>query len=194
MRLTDYSKKLGVSYKTAWRLFHNGHIPGAYQLPTGTIIVPEAEQSHIGNDTPPTVAVYGRVSSSQNKDNLDSQCERLVQYCTARGYHIARVVKEIGSGVNDQRKKFLSLLEDTDVQIIVVEHRDRATRFGFNYIQSMLNLAGRRIEVVNAAENDKDEHMQDLIAIITSFIARYYGRRRARRKTEKIIEAMSRDD
>lgn len=192
MKLSDYAKKLGLSYKTAWRLFHKGHIPGAYQLPTGTIIVPETEKASF--DTPLAVAIYSRVSSSQNKSNLDSQCKRLIQYCTARGYHIVRTVKETGSGVNDQRKQFLSLLKDNDVQVIVVEHRDRATRFGFNYIQTLLELANRRIEVINEAENDKDELMQDLIAIITSFVARYYGRRRSKRKTEKIIEALSKDD
>lgn len=192
MKLSDYSKKLGLTYKTTWRLFRNGHIPGAYQLPTGTIIVPEVEPAP--TDTPLAVAIYSRVSSSQNKSNLDSQCERLTQYCAARGYHVVRTVKEVGSGVNDQRKKFLSLLCDAQIRIIVVEHRDRATRFGFNYIQTMLEQSGRRIEVINEAENDKDELMQDLIAIITSFVARYYGRRRAKRKTEKIVGELSSDD
>jgi len=192
MRLKQYAEKLGISYKTAWRHFHAKQIPDAYQLPSGTIIVLEKKTSI--QISPPAVAIYCRVSSSQNKSNLDSQCDRMTQYCVARGYHIVRTVKEVGSGVNDQRKMFLSLLRDTDVQIVVVEHRDRATRFGFNYIQTLLELENRRIEVVNEAENDKDELMQDLIAIITSFVARYYGQRRSKRKTEKIIEELSRDD
>ena len=192
MKLSDYSKKLGLTYKTTWRLFHNGHIPGAYQLPTGTIIVPEVEP--VSMDTSPAAAIYSRVSSSRNRSNLDSQCERLTQYCAARGYRVVRTIKEVGSGVNDQRKRFLSLLKDGDVQVIVVEHRDRATRFGFNYIQALLGQQNRHIEVINEAENDKDELMQDLIAIITSFVARYYGQRRAKRKTEKIIEELSQND
>jgi len=192
MKLSDYSKKLGLTYKTVWRMFHAGNIPGAYQLPSGTIIVPNEDK--MPKDTPVTVAVYARVSSSQNKSNLNSQCERLLQYCAARGYHVGRVVKEIGSGVNDQRKRFLSLLADSDIDIIVVEHRDRATRFGFNYIQILLEQDHRSIEVINDVEDDKDELMQDLIAIITSFVARYYGRRRAVRKTEKLIKELRTSD
>lgn len=192
MKLSTYADGLGISYKTAWRLFRDGHIAGAYQLPTGTIIIPK-EEAPIPSASI-AAAIYGRVSSSQNKANLDSQCDRLAQYCAARGYHIVRTVKEVGSGVNDHRKGFLSLLQDSDVQVIVVEHRDRATRFGFNYIQTMLELSRRRIEVINEAENDKDELMQDLIAVVTSFVARFYGQRRAKRKTEKIIEELARDD
>jgi putative resolvase len=164
MKLSDYAEKLGVSYRTAWRMFHKGHIPGAYQLPSGTIIVPETKPAQV--DRPPSVAVYCQASSSQNKTNLDSQCKRLTQYGIAGGYRITRAVKEIGSGINDQRKRFLSLFGDVDVQIIVVEHQDRATRFGFNYIQTMLHQQNRRLEVVNEAENDKDELMQDLVSII----------------------------
>jgi len=192
MKLSAYAKKLGISYKTAWRLFQAGHIAGAYQLPTKTIIVPEEEDSP--PNMPVAAAIYCRVSSSQNKSNLDSQCDRLVQYCAARGYHVVRTVKEVGSGVNDHCKGFLSLLQDLDIQVIVVEHRDRATRFGFNYIMTMLELLNRRIEVINEAENDKDELMQDLIAIVTSFVARFYGQRRAGRKTEKIIKELSQND
>jgi len=192
MKLSKYGEQLGLTYKTTWRMFHNGHIPGAYQLPSGTIIVPDKTAKPI--DAPLSVAIYARVSSSQNKSNLNSQCDRLAQYCAARGYHVIRVVKEVGSGVNDKRKQFISLLTDGDIDLIVVEHRDRATRFGFNYIQSMLEESGRCIEVINDIENDKDELMHDLIAIITSFTARYYGRRRAARKTEKLIKELRESD
>jgi predicted site-specific integrase-resolvase len=79
------------------------------------------------------VAIYARVSSTENKSNLDSQAERLVAYCTAKGYQIAKVVEEIGSGVNDSRPKFLSLLADQSINLIVIETSDRGTRFGFRY-------------------------------------------------------------
>ena len=134
--------------------------------------------------------MYPRVSSSENRDNLETQVERMTQFATARGYKVIRVVKEVGSGINDGRKQFLSLLSDENVDVIVVEHRDRATRFGLAYIQTLLAGSGRRIEVANEAENDREELMQDLIAIITSFIARYDDRRRAKRKTEKLIEEL----
>ena len=122
-----------------------------------------------------------------NKRNLDAQAERLTAYCAARGYKVAKVVKEVGSGVNDRRKKFTELLADKEITLIVVEHRDRATRFGFHYLETLLENEGRRIEVINESAGDKDELMQDLIAVITSFTTRYYGQRRAKRKTELII-------
>ncbi len=192
MRLRAYADRLGITYKAAWNHFKKGLIPGAYQIATGTIIVPDdffddPEQQESG------VAIYARVSSSENKKNLDTQAERLSAYCAARGYKIVCVVKEVGSGANDKRKKFLALLASDGIDVIVVEHRDRATRFGLAYIQTLLARDGRKIEVINKVENDKDELMQDLISVITSFVARYYGQRRGKRKTERIIGELQDD-
>jgi predicted site-specific integrase-resolvase len=189
MKLSDYAKSLGISYRAAWNHYKDGKIPGAYQLASGTIIVPEAEQPK-GDKK---VAVYARVSSSENHSNLQSQVERVTTYCAAKGYRIEKVIKEVGSGVNDQRPKFQALLADKEISLIVVEHRDRATRFGFYYLRTLLENEGRRLEVINESEGDRDELMQDLIAIITSFVARYYGQRRAKRKTEKIIQELQHD-
>jgi predicted site-specific integrase-resolvase len=177
---------LGISYQTAWRLFKDGKL-NAYKLPTGTVIVREegaqgAEQS---------VSVYCRVSSSENKGNLESQKQRLLDYCAAKGYKVNRVVTEVGSGINDTRKQWLSLLQDRSIRIIVVEHKERFTRFGFTGYRTLLNNEGRDIEVVNEAENGKEDLMEDLVSIITSFCARLYGQRRCKRKTEKIIQELA---
>src|SRR5215469_12428135 len=108
MKLSAYAKKLGISYRTAHRLWKAGKLD-AYQLPTGTVIVQEQRNPlH-------KVAVYARVSSAEMKGNLDSQAERLVHYCEARGYQISQVVKEIASVVDDHRPKFLALLADTTI-------------------------------------------------------------------------------
>ena len=82
------------------------------------------------------------------------------------------MVKEIGSGVNDTRPKLLKLLTDPTVGQIVVEHKDRLTRFGFNYIEPLLALHGRKIEVINLAENGKEDLIQDFVSSVTSFCAR----------------------
>lgn len=66
------------------------------------------------------VAVYARVSSAENRPNLDSQAERLAAYCMAKGYQVSKVVKEVGSGVNDARPKFLALLEDTTLRRLLL--------------------------------------------------------------------------
>lgn len=183
MKLSDYAKKLGVSYKTAWRMWKRGEIK-ATQLPTGTIIVTTEEI------LPQGVAIYTRVSSAENKSNLDSQAERLKAYCIAKGYQIKYIVKEVGSGVNDNRKKLIELLLKDDYSLIICEHKDRLTRVGFNYLKVLLNKQGKDIEVVNLAEERKDDLMQDFVAIITSFCARLYSIRRRTRKTECLIQCL----
>jgi len=92
--------------------------------------------------------------------------------------------------VNDTRKQWLSLLKDKSINLIVVEHKDRFTRFGFNAYKVLLNNEHRDIEVVNEAENSREDLLQDLVSIITSFCARLYGQRRCKRKTEKIIKEL----
>ena len=84
-------------------------------------------------------------------------------------------MKEIGSGVNDNRAKFLALLEDQRITRIVVEHKDRATRFGFRYLETLLRGQGRTLEVVNLAENNREDLLADLVSIVYSFAARLYG-------------------
>lgn len=186
MKLSDYARKVGVSYRTAWRWYRNGHLTG-YQAETGTIIVTEPLPSVIAPVLIQKVAIYARVSATENKDNLEGQARRLLDYCAAKGYPVVAVVKEIGSGVNDARPKLLKLLTDPTITLIVVEHKDRLTRFGFHYIEKLLTLQGRRIEVINLAEDGKEDLVQDFVSIVTSFCARLYGQRRSRRKTERII-------
>ncbi len=184
MKLSDYAKQAGVSYQTAWRWWKSGDLRG-YQQPSGTIIVEVQDSSPIIDE--PIACIYARVSSGENRDNLDRQAERLVQYATAKGYRIYKVVKEVGSGLNDNRKQLARILPDKNYNILLVEHRDRLARFGINYLQILLEESGKKLEIVNNAENDRDDLMQDFVSIIVSFTARLYGQRRAKRKTEKII-------
>jgi predicted site-specific integrase-resolvase len=186
MKLSAYARSLGVSYRTTWRWLKAGKVAGI-QADTGTIIVtgPTVEATAIVARQ--KTAIYTRVSAAENKDNLEGQAKRLMDYCAAKGYQVATVVKEIGSGVNDTRPKLLKLLTDPTIGLIVVEHKDRLTRFGFNDIKQLLALQVRKIEVINLAENGKEDLIQDFVSIVTSFCARLYGQRRSRRKTERII-------
>ncbi len=191
MKLSQYAKKVGVTYRTAFRWWQHGDIKG-YQLPSGTIVVTEGEErqeSRTGQ-----VVIYARVSSHEHRANLERQAERLEDYCAAKGYQVSRVVKEIGSGVNDNRAKFLALLEDQRIHTIVVEHKDRATRFGFRYLDTLLKGQGRTLEVVNLEENNREDLLTDLVSIIYSFAARLYGQRRAKRKTEAIVKQLQEAD
>ena len=186
MKLSAYARQIGISYRTAWRWFKAGKLAG-YQVDTGTIIVTDSIPETAKVVTDEKVAIYTRVSAAENKDNLEGQAKRLMDYCAAKGYQVAAVVKEIGSGVNDTRPKLLKLLTDPTVGQIVVEPKDRLTRFGFNYIEQLLAMQGRKIEVINLAENGKEDLIQDFVSIVTSFCARLYGQRRSKHKTERVI-------
>jgi putative resolvase len=187
MKLSEYAKQQGISYRTAFRWWQAGQIPG-YQAATGTILVQVPQDTHAA---PRRVAIYARVSSHEQQASLDRQAERLIAYCAAKGYHVAKVVKEIASGVTDSRPKLLAVLDDQAITLIVVDHQDRLTRCGFRYLETLLQGQGRGIEVVNQAENGTDEEvLADLTSIIYRLCARLYGQRRAKRKTEALVRAL----
>lgn len=186
VKLSKWARENNVTYRTAWNHFKAGLLRGK-KLDTGTILI--EKEVPVSTKTE-RVAIYARVSSSENKNNLDSQAKRLEEYCTCRGYRVHRVVKEVGSGLNDKRPKLESILLDKSITKIVVEHKDRLCRFGLNYIQKLLETEGRAIEIVNNTETDEQDIIQDFVSIITSFCARLYGKRRSRRKTEELIKEL----
>jgi putative resolvase len=187
MKLSAYAKQLGISYQTAWRMWQRGELP-AHQLPSGTVIV----------DAPPTlqavrpqkVAVYARVASAENRQNLDNQAERVAAFCAAKGWPVAKVVKEFGSGVDDQRPQLLALLADTSISHIVVEHPGRCSRFGVAYIHTFLKAQGRELVIVNEVGMDQEDLMEDFLSLITSFCSQLYGRRQGSRKEIQLLAAL----
>jgi putative resolvase len=88
----------------------------------------------------------------------------------------------------------LALLKDRQATRIVVEHKDRLTRFDFSYLETLLEPQGRTIEVVNVAAHDKEDLIADLVVIVSSFTVRLYGQRRAKRKTERIVQELQGED
>lgn len=186
MKLGVYAHGVGVSYRTAFRWFKSGRIHGC-QMDTGTILISEPIGEAQTSEHPVKVAIYTRVCVAENKDNLEGQTNRLRDYCDP----VAWVMKEIDSGVNDTRSKLIKLLTDPSVSVIVVEHKNRLTRFGYNYLEQLLKMQGRRIEVINLAENGKEDLVQDFVSIVTSFCARLYGQRRSKRKAKRLIAELS---
>jgi predicted site-specific integrase-resolvase len=188
MKLSDYAKTLGIKYQTAHGWFKHNKIPGAYQTATGAIIVPDSVIPGSGGPalSRTKTVVYARVSSNeQRKTNLETQAERMVNFCLANGWIVDQVIKEVGSGLNDERKKLMAILKDNSVKRIVVEHRDRLTRFGFNYLIAFSEVMGFEIIVANQTlDNDKDDLMADFKAIITSFCAGLYSQRRGKIKAD----------
>jgi predicted site-specific integrase-resolvase len=170
-------------------------IPGK-QMSTGTIIVDVSGSplKAVESSGSEAAVVYTRVSSAENKANLEGQSERVSAYCAAKGWKVRDVVKEIGSGLNDKRPKLLRILTDPSVLLIVVEHKDRLTRFGFAYVEALLVQRGGRIEVINEAVGAREDLIQDFVSLITSFCARIYGQRRSKRKTMQILAELEASD
>lgn len=192
MKLSEYARRIGVKRHTAYRWFKRGEIPNAVQLPSGTIYVPdEIFETEMKSKQGLTV-VYARVSSSeQRKTNLETQAEQLTQFAIANGWVVDKVIKEVGSGLNDERKKLVDLLlSDEPIARIIVEHKDRLTRFGFNYLEILAKKQGFEIIVVNPTVIDQEDLMQDFASIITFFCARLYSGRRAKHKTEEILQIL----
>ena len=189
-KISQYAKRYGVSTRTVWNWMYEGKVKFEREPDGKHIRIIEDEDKKLTD----AVGIYARVSSSENKDNLERQKERLENYCAARGYKVLKTVTEIGSGLNDKRPKLEKLLTDESVKLIVVEHSDRLARFGLNYIKRLLELQGRKIEVINEQSNDRDDLMQDFVSIITSFCARLYGMRRNKRRTEQIIRELEKEN
>ncbi len=186
--LKEYAEENRIHYRTAWNHFREGKISGAFKNGYGKVLIPDE------NMKPEYTVCYARVSSSENRKNLESQAERLCSYCAAKGYKISEVIKECASGLNDTRPKLEKLLKNSDVTRIVTEHKDRLTRFGFNYIKLFKKSQGCQIEIINESANDRDELMQDFVRLVTCFTAGLYGLRRSRRKTEKLIRELENEN
>jgi predicted site-specific integrase-resolvase len=186
MKLSQWAKQQGLTYQTAWNLFKQNKLPiPAQQLETGTIIVHPEQKITSSLKT----YIYCRVSSHNKKDDLERQAQRCIDFCSSRGYEISKVVKEVASGMNDSRPKLIDIVSLPPKRIIV-EHKDRLTRFGFNYIEHFLSILGFELIVVNRDQEEKNELMNDLISIITSFCCRIYGARKTSHKVQKIKEEL----
>lgn len=137
--------------------------------------------------------MYARVSSADQKADLDRQVARVTAWATAEQIPVDKVVTEVGSALNGHRRKFLALLGDPTVSRIVVEHRDRFCRFGSEYVEAALAAQGRELVVVDSAEVD-DDLVRDMTEILTSMCARLYGKRAAQNRAKRALAAAASDD
>jgi predicted site-specific integrase-resolvase len=135
------------------------------------------------------VVVYARVSSADQRPDLDRQVARVTAWATGQHLAVERVVTEVGSALNGRRRKFLAPLGDPAVSTIVVEHRDRFARFGVEYVEAALSAQGRTLLVVDPAEVD-DDLVRDVTDTLTSLCARLYGRRAAANRAAKAVAAL----
>lgn len=187
VKLSTWARENGLSRLTAYRMFRSGKLPcPAEQLATGTILVhPVTRQDE-------SVILYARVSSSDQKSDLDRQISRLSQFAATNKLVVAEIVSEVGSGLNGHRRKLIKSLSKTTYHIMV-EHRDRLCRFGFDYLEASLFQSGRKIIVVDPAEIT-DDVVRDLHEVIVSMCARLYGKRAATNKAKRAMAEVNRDD
>ena len=192
MNLTEWARAQGIAPRTAYRWFREGTLPvPAERVGPRTILV------NIDANTSQTVTggvgLYARVSSHDQKPDLERQTARLSEWAAKAGHTVVRVESEIASGMNGGRSKAKRLLADPKVTTVVVEHKDRLGRMNVELIEAALSATGRRLVVLDEGEVD-DDLVQDIADVLTSFCARLYGRRSAKNRAKKALEAAAADD
>jgi predicted site-specific integrase-resolvase len=185
MKLSKWAQEIGITYHAAWKMYKAGKIPyKTEQLPTGTIIVYPKMKLKAQK-----AVLYARVSSRDQKEDLERQLNRLRDFAAANNYPIIKEIKEIGSALNGRRKKLLNVLQNPQVTLIISEHKDRLTRFGYEYLETALQATGRKILILNE-EECKDDLVQDMLDVLTSFCGRLYDRRSARLRARRAMKAV----
>lgn len=187
VNLTEWAKAQGVHPQTAYRWFREGTLPvPAQRVGPRTILVNvgvNAAREAIGG-----LGLYARVSSPDQKTDLERQVARLSQWAVQAGHRVARVEAEIASGMNGARPKARRLLADPDVTTVVVEHKGRLGRMNTELVEAALSAHGRRLVVLDDGEVE-DDLVRDMAEVLTSFCARLYGRRSANSRARKALEA-----
>lgn len=190
MLVREWAAREGLNPQTVWKWCRTGKMPVPVEhTPSGMWLVhdPKYETPTPDGNEGRTVC-YARVSSADQKDDLQRQADRLKAFAIGMGVEDPEVVTETGSGMNDRRRKLNRLLSDPTVTSIIVEHRDRLARMNAGLVESALKAQGRRIIVVDDTELD-DDLARDMTEVLTSFCARLYGRRAAKHKAEAALRA-----
>ncbi len=140
------------------------------------------------------IIVYCRVSSSGQKDDLQSQVEAMERFCMAQGVSVTDSIQEIGGGLNFKRSKFLSIVQlaiQGEVKALYVAPKDRLCRFGFELVEQIIRWGGGQIIVANAESLSPHEELtQDLLSIIHCFSSRLYGLRKYKGKVKRIVDGV----
>ena len=195
----EVAQRLGKTTTTIRRWEREGIIK-ALRTPTGHRIFPETEINRVlgitskeaKNFEQKRVALYARVSTrkQQQAGNLTRQSERLLAYAEKNNYSIVLNIKDLGSGLNEKRrglKRVLQAIQQEEIDTILIEYKDRLARFGYKYLKQYANSYGVMIVVIDEQPKKEleAELVEDMIAIVTSFAARIYGRRSQRYRDMK---------
>ena len=181
----DFAELLGVSVKTLQRWDRDG-ILKANRTPTNRRYYTydqylQFKGIQTENDIRDTV-IYARVSTRNQKDDLQNQVEFLKQFCNAKGIIVNQCVEDFGSGLNYNRKKWNKLLDEVmanKIKTIVILNKDRFIRFGYDWFEKFCEKFNTKIIIVNNETlSSNEELVQDIISILHVFSCRLYGLRK----------------
>jgi putative resolvase len=187
------TEMLGVHDDTVRRWGDDGTLPmvrtpgGHRRYPlSGVKAILGERQSETPKNATIRVAIYCRVSSHEQKQkgDLERQVGRVTTHCVGKTHRIVEVLEEVGSGMSDSRpklQKLFRLVNDHEIDRVVVEHKDRLTRFNFGFIEAYFRSHGVEIEWVSEVlgKSYEDELVEDILSLMASFSARIYGKRSA---------------
>ena len=182
----DFAEMIGVSVKTLQRWDKEGKLV-AHRSPSNRRYYTHKQYvDYVGESKKGQTIIYTRVSTTNQKDDLANQVEFLKQFANARGMIVDQIFEDIGSGLNYNRKKWNKLIEDCmlgHISKIIVSHKDRFIRFGYEWFERFLQNNGVEFIVVNNETTSPEEELvQDLLSIIHVFSCRIYGLRKYKKK------------
>ena len=189
------ARRLGVTTKTLQRWDRCGTFTPLARSPTGLRLYSESQiAERIGlplRIKPYRIIVYCRVSSAAQKPDLRNQRRVLEEFCTARGLANVEFIEEIGGGLNFKRRHLLELTDAIargEVRTFVLAHRDRLTRFGYEWFEHVAHLGGCELLVLNQERLSPEQEMvQDMMTVVHCFSSRLYGLRNYRRQLDTAL-------
>ena len=191
MLVKEWAAREGLHPQTVWKWCREGTMPVPVEhTPTGMWLIHDPKYEARGAQAPAggRTVCYARVSGPDQRNDLRRQADRLKAFALNMGVERPEVVAEVGSGMNDKRRKLNRLLADPGVGVIIVEHRDRLARMNAGLVESALKAQGRRLIVVDDEGLD-DDLVRDMTEVLTSLCARLYGRRAAGNKAKAALRA-----
>lgn len=196
-KVSEFGNKVGVSASTLRRWEQEGRL-----IPERTLgnqrIYTESHLATVRNIktgfSGGKVVIYCRVSSRNQKDDLQSQVLAMEKFCLAQGVCVTQTLEEIGSGLNFKRPKFLQIIKwaiEGELKLLYVAHKDCLCRFGFELVEQIVQWGGGTVIVANAQSFSPHEELtQDLLSIVQCFSSRLHGLRKYKTKIKKIVEGI----
>ena len=193
LRRGEAARILGVAELTLYRWTKEGKIR-AVRTPGGEYRYPESEIYRILREQKPQnkAVIYARVSSADQKEDLERQIEVLRKFAEKEGLEVLEIITDIASGLNRKRKglkRLFELVKNREIEKVLITYKDRLTRFGYELMEEFFKSYG--VDIVCLYKQSRTPHeelVEDLISIVTSFAGKLYGMRS--HKAKKVIESV----